>query len=159
MLIVVMASNIAIIVSYGLISAWVGLGVCAVAVCRDSASLILYLKRKPENRNKTTKLDYGLIALWMTTAFVVTLFVHEGFLTWFAFFASFIFMISIWQKNPLVYRILGVLTACCGIIYKIAVQSLFGIILESCLLAAIIVGLLLYIWTLTKARHKSNVLT
>jgi len=154
MLGVVIASNTMMVLGFVLLSAWVGVGTGIVAICRDVVSLFMNAKRKPEDRGKTTKLDRGLIVLWITAALIITLFAHQGFLTWFAFFATAVFMISIWQKNVFVYRLLGVLVGVFWITYNVVVDSLFGVILESALSVFVIVGVVMYCrQILTKRRN------
>jgi hypothetical protein len=51
-----------------------------------------------------------------------------------------IYTYSAWQKNPKIYKILGIPASLCWIIYNIYVKSIFGIILETALLAFELVG-------------------
>ena len=97
-----------------------------------------------------------MLALWITALTVVTYFTQEGFWSWFMFCSSTIFIISIWQKNVLIYKIMGVfVSTLCGL-YHIFIGNFFGIILESCVFAAIVVGLILYIIHLKKLKDNSG---
>ena len=145
-LIVVMASNVSLGIAFGLLAAWVGLGMCAVAVARDIVSFFLNAKRKEEDKKRITKLDCALLALWVTIITVITAFTYDGPLSLFAFFATFTFFISIWQKNVFIYRLLGVFVGIFWIVYHVFVQSVVSLALESALLLAVIVGLGLYIY-------------
>lgn len=156
-LMLVITCNILLGIAYSLLSAWVGLGICALGLCRDTTSYFINAKRKPQDKNKITKLDCGLLALWTAVALTITIFTHDGFLTWFAFFATVVFMVSIWQKNVLIYRFLGILHGACWIVYNTVIQNLMGVILESCVLVAVIVGLVLYWRKLKLTKRKTDV--
>lgn len=143
--------NLLMGIGYSLLYAWVGVCMCIVAIFRDSVSAAINKKRSPEDKNKITKLDWILLAVWVVALVVPTVLTEEGFLTWFALFGTMAFTVSVWQKNILVYKILGVASAICWVVYNIAVKNFFGLILEACLLVGVIIGLVLY---LTKSKKK-----
>lgn len=141
---ITIASNVAMGVGFALLGAWLAVPMCVIAICRDITSSIINARRSPEQQMKNTKLDWGLLILWIVALTVAMIFTQEGFWTLFAYFSTITFTISIWQKNPLVYRILGVLVGIFWIVYNIAVMSVAGIALESVLLVFVIVGLVRY---------------
>jgi hypothetical protein len=134
-------SNILMGGGFILLNAWVGLAMCCVAICRDVVSEILNHKRSEQTRAKNTKLDWGLLTIWATALIALTVLTEEGWVTWFALFATLTFTVSIWQKNVLVYRVLGIFVGIFWIIYNVGVESFFGITLESVLLVGVIIGL------------------
>lgn len=139
-------SNILMGLGFILLNAWVGLAMCCVAICRDVVSEILNRMRSEENRLKTTGLDWGLLAIWVTALITLTVITENGWVTWFALFATLTFTISIWQKNVLIYKILGILVGVFWIIYNIGVESVFGIFLESVLLFGVMIGLIRFLF-------------
>lgn len=144
MLLVIILSNTLIGIGYVLLSAWVGVGMCVVAIARDSVSYFINSKRKEEDKNKITKMDWVLLTIWITAILVITMFTQNGFWTWFAFFGTLGYTISIWQKNVLVYKYLGAFVCVFWIIYNINEKNFFGIVLEVILLVIVIVGLVTY---------------
>ena len=128
-------------IGFALLGAWVGLAMCCVAICRDMVSESLYRRRKETERLKTTKLDWWLLALWIIALVALTVLTEEGWITWFAMFATMAFTVSIWQKNILVYKVLGIFVSVFWLIYNLGVENLFGIILELVLLIGVMIGL------------------
>jgi len=137
-------SNTLMGIGFILLGGWVGLSMCIIAICRDITNSILDARRKPKDKLKNTRLDWWLLALWLVALTVATIFTQEGFMTLFAFFATATFTISIWQKNQLIYRLLGVVVGIFWTIYNVVLWSIAGMTLESVLLIATIVGLITY---------------
>lgn len=141
----IITSNLLMGVGFLLLNAWVGLGMCLVATARDIVSEIIWNKRNPADRDKITRSDWWLLGLWLAAISAITLFTMDGFPTLFAYFATMCFTISIWQKNGLVYRLLGIAVGAFWIIYNIVISSFMGLTLESALLVFVIFGLAAYI--------------
>jgi len=144
------------IIAFSLLGEWSGLGVCAVAIVRDTVSYFVNQKRKEEEKNKITKLDCLWLAVWISALIVITVFTQNGILSWFYCFGSLVFTISIWQKNLLVYKLLGLIVGVFWIIYFVYVTppNFFGIILESVLRLAVIAGLIIYFVNAKKEKSK-----
>jgi hypothetical protein len=138
-------SNILMGIGFILLGAWVGLAMCCVAICRDIVSETLNRKRNEETRTKNTKLDWLLLAIWVTALVSLTVATESGWITWFALFATLTFTVSIWQKNALIYRILGIFVGVFWIIYNVGAENFFGITLEAVLLVGVVIGLLRFI--------------
>jgi len=136
---------------------WVAVSMCVIAICRDIVSNILYKRRTPEERTKNTKLDWWLLTLWLSLLTIATVFTQSGFMTLFAFFATATFTISIWQKNPLIYRLLGIFVGIFWIIYNIVVGSDMGLILESALLVFVIIGFILFCRKMMREKKGSKI--
>jgi hypothetical protein len=143
LLFVIMAASLTMGIGFGLLSAWVGVGMCVIAITRDTVSELLNRKRNETDKNRITKLDCALLAVWLTAQIVVTYFTSEGFMSWFALFATMTFTISIWQKNKIVYNFMGIIVGVFWIIYNFFIESLFSIILESVLLVFVVAGAIL----------------
>ena len=144
LLLTTITSNITMGIGFVLLSGWVAVAMCIIAICRDITSSILNARRKPEDKMKNTRLDWVLLGVWVSAFTIATVLTQQGFMTLFAYFATTTFTISIWQKNPFVYRLLGVLVGIFWIIYNVVVESFMGVTLESVLLVFVIIGLVTY---------------
>ena len=149
-------SNTAMGIGFAILGGYVGLAMCVIAIARDTVSEIIYMKRPAADRMKTMRSDYFWLALWATLMTVVTLATQNGFMTMFAYFASMTFMISIWQKNVFVYRLLGILVGIFWITYNVVVKSFFGVTLEFILLLFVIAGTIKYIQRNKKSKLKGT---
>jgi hypothetical protein len=147
------ASSLLMGVSFILLNAWVGLAMCCVAICRDVVSEIFNRQRSEATRTKNTGLDWLLLIIWTTALISLTVITENGWVTWFALFGTLTFTVSIWQKNALLYRLLGIFVGIFWIIYYTGIESLFGIILEAILLVGVIIGLVRFI---VKARKNQS---
>ena len=58
--------------------------------------------------------------------------------------SSMIYTISVWQKNIKVYRVLGIISASFSLMYFIYINSILAIILESIIIAFMLVKTILY---------------
>lgn len=143
-LMVAIAANTLIGISYVLLFAWVGVAMCVISIIRDFASYFINKNRSEEDKNKITKTDWYLLALWSTLLIGVTIPTADGFLSLFALFGTLAFTLSIWQKNILIYKYLGLLSAFCWTIYNAATGTFFGLVLEAFLIIATIVGIIMY---------------
>lgn len=139
-------SNILMGTGFILLNAWVGLAMCGVAICRDIVSEIMNRNRSEGDRLKTTKLDWGMLAIWVMALVTLTVVTADGWVTWFALFATLTFTVSIWQKNVLAYRILGIFVGLFWIIYNVGAGSFFGVVLELVLLVGVLIGLVRFLW-------------
>lgn len=154
LLAVVIISNTLIGVGYVMLSAWVGVGMCVISIVRDFVSYVINSKRSEQHKNKITKLDWYLLALWSVSLFAITMVTQNGFLTWFAFLGTITYTVAIWQKNILVYKYLGFASCVSWTIYNLVEKNFFGTILEAFLLATVIVGIVTYY---TKPQKETNV--
>lgn len=152
LLLTVMLANALQGIAFSLLSAWVGLGMCGVAICRDLTSYFINKKRSEETKNRINGLDFGLLFLWIAALVLITVFTYADIWSWFALLATMTFTVSIWQKNVLVYRIMGIFASAFWIVYDIRIENLLGIILEGCMFAVAICGVILY---LVKMKRKS----
>ena len=145
LLLVTLAANIFITVAYGFLGGWVGVGVICVEIARDIVSFIS--DKRKENRNSTTntRFDSVMLAIWVTALIVITIFTQDGFLSWFALFATLTFTVGIWQKNQLIFLICAVASEVFWIVYNVVVESAVGLGWEIVLFIAAIAGLWLFL--------------
>ena len=145
--------NIAMVAGFSLLGGWVAVAMCSIGIFRDLTSSMVNALRKRTRRMKKTRLDWFLLAFWISMFTIATVFTHEGFLTMFAYFSTVIFTISIWQKNVFVYRVLGIFACAPWIVYNAVLESVMGVVIESILLVFMIVGVITHLKNV-KARKK-----
>ncbi|MDR1008666.1 MAG: YgjV family protein [Rickettsiales bacterium] len=139
------SSNLVMGAGFMLLHGWVAVCMCAIAICRDVTSSIVDARRKPSEAGKSTRLDWILLCVWISAFTVATALTQSGFMSLFAYFATMTFTVSIWQKNPLVYRVMGIFVGLFWLIYNVEVASVMGLALEGVLLVFVIGGLVSYI--------------
>lgn len=137
---------------YLFLSAWSGLAMCGVALLRNA---ILLLQNHFDKDKKNKIIDWSIFAFLFIVSGVCGYFTCRGqsWLSWFSVIATFIYTISIWQKNQLVYKILGIICSIMWIVYNIFVWSIFGFSLEAVLLVVEVVGTII---TLKKLKSKQD---
>ncbi len=137
-LIVNFISLIATGISYLLLHAYSGLAMVIVAIIRN---IIFYYDKNKEEKKHNTK-DIIILGILFTISIVFAYFTYNGFLSLMSVFATMMYTFSVWQKNPTIYKFLGIPIEIIWIIYNIYIKSIFGIILEICLFISIIIGIL-----------------
>jgi phosphatidylglycerophosphate synthase len=143
-LIVVLCGNFFLGLAYGFLIAWVGAGMCFIAIIRDVVNYILNSRRTDENRLKITHLDCVLLGIWLTIIVTFTYFTQDGFMSWFACFSTAMFTVSIWQKNVLVYKIMGICSGMLWIVYNVYVENPTAIVMRTVLAFVTLYGIYLY---------------
>jgi len=128
-------------VAYILLSAWTAVAMVVVAVIRNI--IFLYDEKKYGKSNKITKRDNYILTFLILITIALTIPTYSGFLSLLAVFANTVYTVSVWQKNPKVYKILGIPGGLLWIAYDIYIMSVMGIILESTLLVFVIIGVIL----------------
>ena len=112
-------------ISFLLLSAYTGLSMVLVAIIRN----IIFLFEDKENKRNIVVL---IVLLFISTCFAY--FTYNGFLSLLAVFATMLYTYALWQKNPKLYKILGIPVSLLGIFYNIYILSIFGTILEGIIL-------------------------
>lgn len=141
-LIINMCSLVCNGVSYFLLGAWAGLGVICIAVLRNA---IFIVQQRIKALEKYLIDDIIILVFLMIVTALVGVFTFDTVLSLFSIFASATYTISVWQRNIKVYKLLGILSSAFGVVYFVFIHSLFGIILESCMLVISAVGAIIYI--------------
>ncbi len=133
------------------LKAWSGLAMSAFAILRNVVFLI-------QNRNgksdKIKAIDWVILTGLVAVSVVSAVFTYDGIGSMLSVVATLTYTVSIWQKNPLVYKILGLAASILWIAYGIYILSIFSIILESVLLIAELVGIIRH-----KLKEKQQVKT
>ena len=138
---ILVASIVAILLNslaYIFLHAWTGLAMCGIALLRSIYSL---WDEKYHGQSKTmTARDIIVLIVTSVAIVAVTIPTYDGFLSLMSVFATIAYTYSIWQKNTLVYKAMGVPVGILWIIYNGFVGSFFGVVLEAVLCVASIYG-------------------
>ena len=121
--------------SYLLLSAYAGMAMNIVACIRN---VIFLLQKKQEDSTKITKADNIIIIALMMIILSFAVFTYDGIGSLIAIVGSLLFTFSIWQKNPDVYRVFGIIVSTLWIVYNIYVCSVLAIVLETAVLVFIL---------------------
>ena len=134
-------SLVSTLLGYAFLSAHVGMAMMFVAICRNIIFCVQDVKVK-SFENKKNDL-FILLFLYLITI-ILAVFTYEGLFSLLSVLATMVYTYSIWQKNSMVYKILGIPASLLWVCYNIFVNSLFGIILESLLVICEIIGVIEY---------------
>jgi hypothetical protein len=92
-------------------------------------------------KNVLTRKDIVIFLVLVLITIFLGLFTYDGVLSLLSVFATLLYIVSIWQKNVIVYKIIGILICLSWMLYNIYIMSVVGIILEIVLFVCAIVGL------------------
>ena len=129
------ASIVANAIAFVLLGAWSGFIMSIVAMLRN----IIFLSRK--NNKNIEFIDWIILLIFLVISVVSAVYTYEGIFSLFSIFGTMIYTYSVWQKSTVIYKVLGIPTSVCWIIYNIYVDSIFGIVLETLLLVSEIIGI------------------
>ncbi len=125
-------------ISFIFLSAYTGFMMVIVATIRNI--IFLHDEKKYGKRDKNTKRDWVILIILLLLTFLLTAFSYSGLLSLLSVCGTMLYTYSVWQKNNLVYRILGIPVGILWIGYNLYIVSLFGIVLETILLVSSIGG-------------------
>lgn len=143
-------ATVANAIHFSFLSAWSGLAVCGIAILRN---IILSIQDHFEKLKNSKVVDWSIFAFLCILFAVSGYFTYVGVLSLFSIFASFIYTVSIWQKNQTAYKILGIACSACLITYLIFIWSLFGFICEIILLIVEIIVVIIAIRNIVKSKR------
>ena len=126
--------------SYFFLKAWSGMLVTLLALIRN----IIFLVQNKTNEDKIDWVDWLVLSIILSLLVAISIFTYDGFLSLFSVFGSLLYSVAVWQRNEKVYKLLGIASSLCTIIYFLFIRSLFGFLLESALFITIIVGTVKY---------------
>ena len=138
-------------ISYTLLGAWAGLAVTIVALIRN---IIFMIQEKFEGDKDYTVADWIVLVVLMLISATFAYFTYDGWLSLFSVFSSVLYTISVWQHNISAYKILGLISSICSIVYFIFIWSLFGFILEIAMFVFMLVTTIIYFVKLKKGKNK-----
>lgn len=143
-------SSISLVVGYFFLGAYTGMAMSIFAIVR---SFLLNIPKKHSNNNLY---DYLLLVLFFTSITIIAIFTYQDFYSLFAIFSTYIYTFSLWQKNDIVYKSLGIPVCLSYVCYNIFIKSVFGIICESLLLVFVIIELIIAIVKKQKSKQIIN---
>ena len=137
-LIIGTCSLIALEISYFLLSAYTGVAMVTIAIIRN---IIFYFGEKNGKSSIFYKKDIIILIILYLITLICAIYTYNGIQSLFSVLETILYTFSIWQKNPKVYRYLGIPTSISCIIYHIYIKSIFGIILEIIVFISEIIGI------------------
>lgn len=140
-------------ISMAMLNGYTGAAMSLIMTIRDLV-LLVQENRKIKGRKVSEKFDLIVLVVTVIVVIFLTVFTYNGFLSLMSVIATLITTVSLWQKNVKVYKILGIIAGILWLIYNAFIMSIMGIILESILLIASIIG---YIRDSKKEKHMSEV--
>lgn len=117
--------------SFMFLSAYSGSVMSLLAVLRN------YLFYKQDEKKDINNLIIVLVILTLLS--IIT---YDGILSLMPSIGTLLYTISVWQSNRKIYRIFGIPIEISWLIYHIYVFSIFGIILETILFIAVVIGII-----------------
>lgn len=126
-------------VSMAMLNGYTGAAMSLIMTIRDLV-LLIQEKRKVKGKKISERFDLMVLVITVAAVILLTIFTYNGFLSLMSVVATLITTISLWQKNVKVYKILGITAGVLWLIYNAFIMSIMGIILESILLIASIIG-------------------
>lgn len=139
-------------IAYLFLSAWTGLAMCGVAFVRNL--YLLYDVEKHGRARKWRLRDFLSLAIFMILIIVATIPTYTEPLSAMSAVATVLYTLSLWQKKPIMYKVLGIPSCVAQVIYHVFIWNLSGIVLEGLVLVVSIIGLGLDVERRRKARKK-----
>lgn len=139
------------IIAFILLGADLGVGMSIVILLANF--YYLWQEGKPKLQKQRYWWDYLILGVILAIIVVITIFTHEGWLSFLSVAATILYEISIWQQSTKVYKLLGIPVAFCWMSYNAFVLSPFGAICELGMLIASIYG---YVKELKAGRKKKK---
>ena len=126
-------------ISMAMLNGYTGAAMSLIMTIRDLV-LLVQEKRKIKGRKVSEKFDLIVLVVTVIVVIFLTVFTYNGFLSLMSVIATLITTVSFWQKNVKTYKILGIRANILWLIYNTFIMSIMGVVLESILLIASIIG-------------------
>lgn len=117
--------------SFMFLSAYSGCVMSLLAVLRN---YLFYMQDEKKDVNNLI-----IVLVILTFLSIIT---YDGILSLMPSIGTLLYTISVWQSNRKVYRMFGIPIEISWLIYHIYVLSIFGIILETILFIAVVIGII-----------------
>lgn len=124
--------------AYLLLGADAGIAMSVVIILANF--YFLYDEKKQGKNHALQVRDYVALVVIMLAIAVLAVVTYDGPLSLLSVIATALYEISIWQNSTKVYKFLGIPVALCWILYNVFVRSIFGVICETVMFVASIVG-------------------
>ncbi len=133
-------------IAFVFLGAWTGLAMSFVSTMRAIYSLLT----EKDGVKPNPKRDLAVLIITCATSIAISIPTYNGAICIMPVIGSLLYNYSIWQKDPLVFKLLGIPVAITWAFYNAYIGSVFGVILEGVLSLFSIYG---YV-TATKAAKK-----
>lgn len=133
------SSLLATAIAYLFLSAWSGFVMIIVSIIRNT----LFLIQNKYNTSQNKKFNFLVLSFIISITIVLAAFTYDGLFSMLPVFATLLYTYSIWQKNPLTYKFLGIPVGLLCFFYEIHILSIFGMILEFALLLIVIIEIII----------------
>ena len=140
--------------SYFFLKAWAGVMTTILALVRN----IVFLIQNKDKKDKINFNDWVILSVYMIILSVIAVITYDGFFSLFSIVCSLTYTIAVWQRDEKIYKILGIVSSFCSIVYYAYILSIFGLILESILFVVIVVGTIRYFITEKAKKVKNKVI-
>lgn len=139
-------------VQYGLLGAWSG---CASNVVAAIGYVVFYLYAR-KGKETPSLIFMSLLVVLICTGCVG----FDGYLSVMGLCSGSLFLYSVWQKNNLIYKILGIITCAIFAVYNGLYRSWFGMAVEVALIVVDFVAVIKFAIEAKKKRkaEKADVL-
>ena len=128
--------------SYMLLKAWTGVGVIAIALLRNGLFL---LQSKIKVLDKYKIDDWIILIILLIVYGAIGVYTYDTIFSLFTIASSILYTVSIWQRNVTVYKVLGLISSACSLVYFAFIKSIFGLILEAVMFIVAIIAIALYV--------------
>lgn len=122
-----------------MLNGYTGAAMACIMMVRDLIFL-LQEKRKNEGKKINEKSNIAILIITVVLVIVLTIFTFNGPLSLLSVVATLITTYALWQKNVTIYKILGVVAGILWLAYNVFISSIMGIVLETIIVIASIVG-------------------
>lgn len=122
-----------------MLSGYTGAAMAIIMMARDLALLVQEIK-KSKGKETNNKFDLGILIITVILVITLTTFTYNGPLSLLSVVATLITTYSVWQKNVIVYKILGIVAGILWLSYNIFIMSIMGIILEAIIIISSLIG-------------------
>lgn len=122
------------IVAFILLGADLGVGMSIVILLANF--YYLWQEDQKKLRKKRFWWDYLMLGVILAVIVVITIFTNEGWLSLLSVLATVLYEISIWQKSPKIYKLLGIPVAGSWMLYNGVIGSPAGVVCEFVMLIA-----------------------
>ena len=137
--------------SFLFIGGFTGMSMCFFNIARDT---FLYLDSKNKKQSELlTNRDYVVLIVLLIVITIMSVISYDNIWSVLTILGTVISTISVWQKRPRLYKLLGIPVSWLYLGYHIALKSIFAIMLEGILFISTIVG---YILDVKKSKNKEN---
>lgn len=128
-------------VAYVFLQAWTGLAMCGVALARNI--YLLFDVEKHGRARKWRLRDFLSLAFFMILIIGATIPTYTEPLSAMSAVATVLYTLSLWQKKPVLYDLLGIPSCAAQLIYHAFIGNLAGTILEGIVLLISVIGFFL----------------